>query len=154
MLPTIKALVLLAGLSFSVSALSFLRLFFLSSCSHILVVYVDADRKELTTQESRTFHFSFLEKCLSTITPYMFLHAFATACILRRTSKFNRPLSDICPPRYTEFFTCLMYFPSNLMFNSSLCFPTHITYVLSRFVFWPCFLNNLITHGSVQLINW
>ena len=35
-----------------------------------------------------------------------------------------------------------MSFPSNLMFNSSLCFPTHITSVLSRFIFRPCFLNS------------
>ena len=27
------------------------------------------------------------------------------------------------------------------MFSSSLCFPTHITSVLSRFIFRPCFLN-------------
>ena len=34
-----------------------------------------------------------------------------------------------------------MSFYSNLMFSSSLCFPTHITFVLSRFIFRPCFLN-------------
>ena len=47
------------------------------------------------------------------------------------------------PPRYTTFFTWLMSFSSNLMFrrsSSSLCFPTHITSVLSRFIFRPCFL--------------
>ena len=40
---------LLAGLSFSVSPLSLLRLFSLSSCSHIRVVYVDAVRTELAS---------------------------------------------------------------------------------------------------------
>ena len=50
-LPTMQALVPtpLADLSFSVSPLSLLRLFSLSCCSHILVVYVDAVRTELTS---------------------------------------------------------------------------------------------------------
>ena len=72
------------------------------------------------THEYRTFPISFLEIFLSIITPSTFLHAFAPACILRRTS--TRPFSDIFPPGYTKFFTCLMSFSSNLMFTSSL-FP-------------------------------
>ena len=51
-LPPIQTLVptsFLAGLSFSVSELPLLRLFSLSSCSHILVFYVDRVRTELTS---------------------------------------------------------------------------------------------------------
>ena len=58
-LPTILELyfqLLLAGLSFSVSPLSLLRLFSLSSCSHILVVYVDAVRIELTSPTRTSWH--------------------------------------------------------------------------------------------------
>ena len=46
-----------------------------------------------TTQESRTFLFSFLEIFLSTITPSTFLHAFAPDCILRRTATPTRPFA-------------------------------------------------------------
>ena len=53
------------------------------------------------------------------------------------------------PPRYTKFFTWLLSFYSNIMFSSSLCFPTHVTSVLSRFVFRPCFLN-MSFHSSLQ----
>ena len=45
-----------------------------------------------------------------------------------------------------------MYFSSNLMFNSSLCFPTHITSVLSMFIFRPYFLN-ISFHYSVAPCN-
>ena len=57
-----------------------------------------------------------------------FLQAFTPACILHRTS--TRSCSDILPTRYTKFFTCLVNFPSSLMFNSCLCFPTNITSLL------------------------
>ena len=86
-----------------------------------------------TTYEARTFPFSFLEIFLSTIAPSTFLHALASACILRRTSASTRPFSVIFPPRYTTFLTCLMFFPSNLRFSYSLCFPTSVglVYLLS-----------------------
>ena len=50
---TVLPLLLLPGLSLSVSPLSLLRPFSLSSCSHILVVYVDAFRTELTSPSHR-----------------------------------------------------------------------------------------------------
>ena len=44
------------------------------------------------------------------------------------------PSSVTIPPRYTKLSTCLISLPSNLMFNSSLWYPTHITYDLSRLI--------------------
>ena len=76
-----------------------------SNCTFIIVRINDTHTLAGTTQESGTFSLSFLEIFLSTITPSTFLHAFAPACILRRTSTSTRPFSDIFPPRYTQFFT-------------------------------------------------
>ena len=58
------------------------------------------------------------------------------------------------PPRYKKVFTWLMSFSSNLMFRSSLCFPTHITSVVSRFIFRPCFLNMSFHSSSAPCNNY
>ena len=56
------------------------------------------------------FHSVVWKSFLSTITPSTFLHAFAPACILRRTSASTRPFSDIYfhPDAQTPLPTCLI----------------------------------------------
>ena len=86
-----------------------------------------------------TFPFSFFEMFLSNMTPSTFLQAFAPACFRRRTSAAEYPSSATIHPRYTKPSTCLISLPSNLMVNSSLWCPTHITYFFYRLILSPCF---------------
>ncbi len=103
---------LLAGLSFSFSPLSLHQLLSLSSCYRILVVYVAAVRREVTSPShmcqlaqhgspGMTFPFSFLEIFLSNITISTFLHEFAPVCILRQTSTSTLSFSDVSTQIHT-----------------------------------------------------
>ena len=96
-------------------------------------------------QEFRTFPFSFLEIFITaTITPSTFLHAFAPACIQAPPHTLAR--SQIYFHPYTQ--NALLSF-QGLMFNSSLCFPTHITFVLSRVIYRPCFWHSSFHSSTV-----
>ena len=113
-LPTIQALVptyylrsfILLLYTLFTSAILIVQLF-----SHTCSLCCCSSNRAIIATGIQDLPFSLLETFLSIITPSTFLHAFAPACILRRTSTSTRPFSDIYPYHIHKILYLLNVFP-------------------------------------------